>query len=179
MNWLWVILGAIGGALLLQQSGGLLLGAILGGMASRLSRSRRSELAFEKRLRGLEQRLARLEHEDAAVDAIQPAEAASVAAAAEPAPAIAPAEEPAAVQTPALPRPTHSPTPSKSAPTYTDPTWPREPNPWISRLLSGNLLAKAGVVLLFFGAASGLKMAADYGLFPPGVRLLLAALAGV
>ena len=185
MNWLWVILGAIGGALLLQQSGGLLLGAILGGMASRLSRSRRSELAFEKRLRGLEQRLARLESGEAVADEIKPAEAASLAPAAEPdqplAPveAIPPAVEPAAVQAPAMPRPAHSPTPQKSAPTYADPAWPRTPNPWISRLLSGNLLAKAGVVLLFFGAASGLKMAADYGLFPPGVRLLLAALAGV
>lgn len=185
MNWLWIILGALGGALLLQQSGGLLLGAILGGMASRLAHSRRSELAFEKRLREMEKQLARLEREDAAANAIQPAKAASVAPAAEPDSSLAtiaavpPVAEPAAVHAPALPQPAHSPTPPELAPTYADPAWPREPALWLSRLLSGNLLAKAGVVLLFFGAASGLKMAADYGLFPPGVRLLLAALTGV
>lgn len=117
MNWLWIILGALGGALLLQQSGGLLLGAILGGMASRLAHSRRSELAFEKRLREMEKQLARLEREDAAANAIQPAKAASVAPAAEPDSSLAtiaavpPVAEPAAVHAPALPsqliRPRH------------------------------------------------------------------------
>lgn len=46
------------------------------------------------------------------------------------------------------------------------------------RLLSGNLLAKLGVALLFFGVASALKLAAEHGWFPPGVRLLFGALAG-
>jgi len=50
---------------------------------------------------------------------------------------------------------------------------------WVSRLLAGNLLAKLGIVLLFFGAASGLKLAADYGLFPPVMRLASAALVGL
>jgi len=50
---------------------------------------------------------------------------------------------------------------------------------WWSRLLAGNLLAKVGVVLLFFGVASGLRLAAEYGLIPVQLRLLLGAVAGV
>lgn len=50
---------------------------------------------------------------------------------------------------------------------------------WWSRLLAGNLLAKVGVVLLFFGVASGLRLAAEYGLLPVQLRLLLGAVAGL
>lgn len=50
---------------------------------------------------------------------------------------------------------------------------------WWSRLLAGNLLAKVGVVLLFFGVASGLRLAAEYGLIPVQLRLLLGALGGI
>lgn len=50
---------------------------------------------------------------------------------------------------------------------------------WWSRLLAGNLLAKVGVVLLFFGVASGLRLAAEYGLMPMQLRLLLGAVAGL
>lgn len=50
---------------------------------------------------------------------------------------------------------------------------------WVGRLLAGNLLAKLGIVVLFFGVASGLKLAADYGLFPPSLRLVAAAVAGL
>ena len=53
------------------------------------------------------------------------------------------------------------------------------PPAWWSRLLAGNLLAKIGVVLLFFGVASGLRLAAEYGLMPVQLRLLLGAVAGV
>lgn len=49
---------------------------------------------------------------------------------------------------------------------------------WI-KLFGGNILAKIGVVLLFFGVASGLKLAADYGFFPVPVRLLLGAVASI
>ncbi|MDO9220751.1 MAG: DUF2339 domain-containing protein [Thiobacillus sp.] len=181
MNWLWVIIGAIAGALLLQQSGGLLLGAILGAMASSLSRNRRTEQVFEKRLRELERKLAVLtpaasSRTESRVNANN-SEPAVFAQSAEPDLPSLRADEPTA-----LPLTTPQPaahTLTKPAPASTDPAWAHTPNPWQQRLLSGNLLAKAGVVLLFFGAASGLKMAADYGMFPPSVRLLMAALAGV
>jgi uncharacterized membrane protein len=50
---------------------------------------------------------------------------------------------------------------------------------WLTNLLKGNILAKIGVVILFFGIASGLKLAVDMGLFPVSVRLMLGALAAI
>lgn len=50
---------------------------------------------------------------------------------------------------------------------------------WWSKLFSGNILAKIGVVLLFFGVASALKLAVQHGMFPVPVRLLLGAVGGV
>lgn len=49
---------------------------------------------------------------------------------------------------------------------------------WWQRLLAGNILAKIGVVLLFFGVASALRLAADYGYLPVQLRLLLGAVGG-
>lgn len=48
-----------------------------------------------------------------------------------------------------------------------------EPGFW-ARLLQGNPLAKIGVVLLFFGIASALKVAAEHAVFPLEARLALA-----
>ena len=50
---------------------------------------------------------------------------------------------------------------------------------WMKKLWAGNPLAKIGIVLLFFGVASGLKLAAEYGLMPVQLRLLVAAAAGI
>jgi len=51
---------------------------------------------------------------------------------------------------------------------------------WLWRkLFSGNILAKIGVVIVFFGVASGLKLAISFGMFPPSVRLLVATIAGL
>jgi uncharacterized membrane protein len=47
---------------------------------------------------------------------------------------------------------------------------------WFSR---GNMLAKFGALLLFFGVASALKLAIDYGLISPIMRVAGAALLGV
>ena len=52
-------------------------------------------------------------------------------------------------------------------------------NQWLSNLFKGNVLAKIGVVILFFGIASGLKLAVDMGLFPVSVRLVLGAFAAI
>lgn len=48
-----------------------------------------------------------------------------------------------------------------------------------SRLVSGNIVAKVGVVILFFGVGFLLKFAYDYGLLPPEVRLISVAIAAV
>ena len=50
----------------------------------------------------------------------------------------------------------------------------------IERLLEGNIIAKAGIVVLFFGVGFLLKLAYDHGFFPPPLRLFgVAAAAGV
>ena len=46
-------------------------------------------------------------------------------------------------------------------------------------LIGGNLLAKVGVVLLFFGVASGLRLAVQYGFMPVPVRLAMGAIAAI
>ncbi len=49
---------------------------------------------------------------------------------------------------------------------------------WLRDLWGANPLAKIGIVLLFFGVASGLKLAVEYGLMPVWLRLLAAAVGG-
>ncbi len=48
---------------------------------------------------------------------------------------------------------------------------------WFARLLEGNIVAKLGVVILFFGVGFLLKFAYDRGLFPPEMRLFAVAAA--
>lgn len=55
---------------------------------------------------------------------------------------------------------------------------PEMPTLW-ARILEGNPLAKIGVVLLFFGVASGLRLAVEHGWLPVPVRLALATLTGL
>ncbi len=50
---------------------------------------------------------------------------------------------------------------------------------FIERLLEGNIVAKIGVVILFLGVGFLLKFAYDRGLFPPEMRLIAVAAAGV
>src|SRR3989338_4254624 len=54
-----------------------------------------------------------------------------------------------------------------------------EEHEWLANLFKGNILAKVGVIILFFGIASGLKLAVDMGLFPISVRLTLGAFAAI
>ena len=63
--------------------------------------------------------------------------------------------------------------------TATKPTEPAEPSASVlvapgivERLLEGNIVAKLGVVILFFGVGFLLKFAYDRGVFPPQMRLL-------
>jgi uncharacterized membrane protein len=60
-----------------------------------------------------------------------------------------------------------------------EPTVPVELPAWLKKLWSGNPLAKIGIVLLFFGVASGLRLAVDYGLLPVELRLLVTAAGGI
>ena len=55
---------------------------------------------------------------------------------------------------------------------------PAEPS-FIARLFSGNIVAKVGVVVLFFGVGFLLKFAYDRGLMPPELRLLAVAIGAV
>ncbi|MFN0318483.1 MAG: DUF2339 domain-containing protein, partial [Burkholderiales bacterium] len=48
-----------------------------------------------------------------------------------------------------------------------------------SRLVSGNIVAKAGAIILFFGVGFLLKFAYDHSMFPPQARLAGVALAAV
>ncbi len=55
---------------------------------------------------------------------------------------------------------------------------PAAPSFW-AKLLGGNILAKIGVLILFFAVGSALKLAVAHGLFPIEVRLLLGAVGAV
>lgn len=62
------------------------------------------------------------------------------------------------------------------APRTFEPPEPAEPG-FIARLFAGNLVAKAGVVILFFGVGFLLKYAYDHAILPPWTRLLGVAMA--
>ncbi len=97
--------------------------------------------------------------------------------------------EPAPTLTAQLPEPARvtlalSEVPIAKISTATKPTEPVEPlapivaTPSIvERLLEGNIVAKLGVVILFFGVGFLLKFAYDRGVFPPQMRLLSVAAA--
>ena len=50
---------------------------------------------------------------------------------------------------------------------------------WLQGFWQGNPLVKVGIVLLFFGVASGLKLAVQHAVLPIWLRLILAACAGL
>ena len=68
-------------------------------------------------------------------------------------------------------------TPIKAAEYVTTATSTVTPVGLIERLLEGNIVAKLGVVILFFGVGFLLKFAYDRGMFPPELRLLGVAVA--
>ena len=86
--------------------------------------------------------------------------------------AIAPKSD--APNAPPIASPARPPASTKPAPTrVAAPTGPG----FIERMLEGNIVAKLGVVILFFGVGFLLKFAYDHGLFPPGLRLFVVAAA--
>lgn len=50
---------------------------------------------------------------------------------------------------------------------------------WLKWFWASNPLAKIGIVLLFFGVASGLRLAIDHGLLPVPIRLIATAVVGI
>ena len=72
--------------------------------------------------------------------------------------------------------------PSKAPPPVVPPVIVRPPvvadePSFLSRLLAGNIVAKVGAIVLFFGVGFLLKFAYDRGMMPPELRLLGVALA--
>ncbi|TCJ13859.1 DUF2339 domain-containing protein [Parasulfuritortus cantonensis] len=162
---MWLLFALIG-LLLGETSGGLagaLLGGLLGYLLGRVNR-------LEARLRSLEAGRGDVPAVRASSPAVEaPAAIAPAAAVPDPAPV------PATVTVPGI-----APAPDRSTPPWLGaPPRLAMPTELLGRLLSGNILAKLGMVLLFFGIASALKLAADYGMLPPYLRLLAAALAGL
>ncbi|MDD5365513.1 MAG: DUF2339 domain-containing protein [Gallionellaceae bacterium] len=171
---MWLLFALIGYVLGEASSGlgGAVLGGLLGYLLARLNR-------VEARLRTLEARPATVA---APVGADRPPIRPETPAG-EP---VRPADEFAASNAGATPVPTEidtdgslPPPPVDLAPILNVPPGPTWPSDLLARLLSGNILAKLGMVLLFFGIASALKLAAEYGLFPPYLRLLIAVLVGL
>lgn len=163
----WVPAFAVLGAI-----AGLLVGLRL---KSEREAAQRRYADLDAKARYLYDRLVKLEQRP--VDAPKPApgEVPSLPAAAETPDAFPPemAESPA--------RPEEAPALSAPGVSIASPVAPDEvPQGWLARVVfSGNILAKIGVVLLFFGVGSALKLAAEYGVLPIEARLGIAALVGV
>ncbi|MGH8719218.1 MAG: DUF2339 domain-containing protein [Burkholderiales bacterium] len=180
--------------------GGIAVGALAGGevgavvgLVAGLLLS--SALEFRKTLQGLRERLDLVEQKLARVESEAAAAAATVSDAEEvtPSPAalaqqdevlsslardIAAIEASAAPPAPSPPPPEVESTqaaPLRSTPSHDERT---EAKVW-QRLFDGNIVARIGIVLLFFGVAFLLKYAAEHGFLPPELRLAGVALGSV
>lgn len=163
---------AVGGALI-----GLVIGAVLGALqkgqtATALPATAEERLAvLERQVDWLHRESQRLRAELAALRGDGPAAPAAPRAVVEvPVPAAAAPAPPMFVDE----------TPTQPGIDFVPPAPPAAAAPTLGqRLFAGNILAKIGVVLLFFGVASALRLAADYGYLPVSLRLLLGAVAGL
>ena len=174
---LGLVVGAAAGG-----AGGAVAGVVIAVLAagqSDLRKALREEAdrrqALETRLAMLEQGVMRLEPTDAApspapvvpvVPIDVPQETLSIPPAAQPTAATAAPDMQAAIPATSVP-----------APNAVQRDRPQSP---IARwLLSGNLVARLGVIFLFVGVAFFLKFAADRGLLPPELRVASVAAAGL
>ena len=168
--------------------GGAIIGGLIGAYLGRrrttgADPAERRRIDTERRLLQLEMQIAALQRQVDGLRAGQPAvaEATTIpapAAMVEPSSAAPAAAEPAEQPDTPIPPPDLAAAPRPAAATAKVAERIEVPA-WWSRFMSGNPLAKIGVVLLFFGVASALKLAAQYGLLPIPLRLFLAAGGGV
>jgi len=163
-----ILLGVVGVSI--QQSvGGFIIGAALGALLAQVLHLRSRTETLDRQLRELGQRLASARaapEESAPEPEVKPA----------PPPAPAPAVAPIPV-TPAMSQPVPqsqwpAPPATPSTPTAVD----RSIAAFMAWLKRGNPLARAGIVILFFGAAFLAKYAADNSLFPIELRFIALAL---
>lgn len=188
MWFLGLVIGALFGAGigdLIKWDSAWLLFAALGALAGILYKDKRGAAPTDaqtlaRRISVLEREVRELKERQATstppAEALVKREEAASTSAPAPVPEPLPAAASAADEPSAPPEPIASPELGAST---LEPATPREPSWLWQKLFGGNILAKIGVVLLFFGIGSGLKLAIDFGLFPAAVRLLLAGVAGI
>lgn len=174
-----ILLGVVGVSI--QQSlGGFLIGAAFGALLGQVLHLRSRGDTFDRELEALKQRLA-------AFKATPDAPATTPSATPQPTPQ--PVPQPASAVPASAPP---SPTPRLVARTETllsqplpasEPAPPRPPSAidravtaFIAWLKRGNPLARAGIVILFFGAAFLAKYAAEHSMFPIELRFIGLAL---
>lgn len=187
---MWFVGAMVGGALgaMAGGVGGFVAGAFIGGLVGAgIGLGRNDRLTrLEAKVERIEKEWAEFRSAGGAAARAAPAEAPAappeVAVAAEaPTP---PPEEPREIpQAPAWvpPQPqeapaaaprTQAPPPPPAEPVYEPATAPVPSGPsLLSRLISGNIVAKVGVVVLFLGVGFLLKFAYDHGMMPPQLRL--------
>jgi uncharacterized membrane protein len=174
---------------------GALIGGALGAWIGSLRKSAATqESALVTRLAKVEGDLARLRWEVEELQERQRGQAVPQAMPATTAPVVAEtlampaspqperiemATEPPPRDVPPVARPVASLPRDEPAAPIAIPAEPIELPPWLARFWAGNPLVKIGIILLFFGVASGLRLAAEYGMFPVPVRLFLAAAAAI
>ena len=173
-----ILLGAVGASL--QQSiGGFLAGAAIGALFAQILHLRTRTATLDQQIRELKQRLAGFK-------AAAPEERAEPTPAVTPAVAQAPTSvtQASPVPTAPIPQPAVRATLPPLQPTVpARPATPPEPSGvdravagFIAWLKRGNPLARAGIVILFFGAAFLAKYAADNSLFPIELRFITLAI---
>ncbi len=184
---LGVVIGLIIGSPLgsFGSLAGALAGGLIGHWLGRQGNKREPAVGpdFRQRLQLLENQVQALRRE---VEVLKGTATASTAVAESSweTPAPAPTSPvPQAVQAPPVAMPPQpaplADSPPPAARPVTGQPFTLEPPDWARRLWAINPLAKIGIVLLFFGIASGLRLAVDYGLLPVPLRLLIAAASGI
>jgi uncharacterized membrane protein len=173
------LIGAVIGASVGEWSG-LVLGFAIGFLASRLTQLDRAHWLVKEQLadlrhrhNALEDELRKLQRE--AAPATRPADISKPTP--EPVRPAVVAPPPLPTIEPAEPAPSIPPAPIPDQPV--SPPVPAAPNWLIEFFTTGNVVAKVGMVIVFFGVAFLVRYAADRGLLPVEFRLIAVAAASL